>query len=165
MNIKIEDMLKARTKSTRTDRWDQESHHIEVDNANEVEIIVYDKPDDHPLPISMMWVRLADLADELRRKKIESEFQQQGWVSADRMGNPGAPPPQFPMNPQAQHYGDGMPPGPGAPQGYGGASSAMASNAPVAVEAWFSLEPRGQILLTLGFCKLRSTFPFSSTHC
>src|SRR5436305_3647001 len=88
--LKVEDVVRARTKSSRNDRWVDESHDVDVDKANEIEITVYDKPGDHPLPIGMLWIRISDIVEELRRKKIEQDISATGWVSADNMGDNGS---------------------------------------------------------------------------
>ncbi|KAI9679446.1 MAG: Serine/threonine kinase [Caeruleum heppii] len=147
--IKVEDLFKGRTKATRTDRWADEYHKIDVDKANEIEMTVYDKAGDHPLPIGMLWIRISDIAEEMRRKKIESEFNNAGWVSADKMGNgsPGRQEQQFGMNATPQY----APP----PQaGIGPGSAPIPSqSAQVAIDTWFALEPVGRIHLTLSFAK------------
>ncbi|KAF8456922.1 hypothetical protein BGX38DRAFT_887310 [Terfezia claveryi] len=151
--IKVEDQARARTKSTRNDKWLEESHDIDVDKANEIEITVYDKPGDHPLPIGMLWVRISDIAEEMRRKKIEQDISASGWVSADHVENqPGGQ--QYAFNPQAISANPSAPggmhgaagPAPGAPMG------GDPNSAPV-IDAWFALEPVGQIRLGLSFVK------------
>lgn len=154
--IKVEDQVMARTRATRNDRWEAEYHNIEVDKANEIELTVYDKPGEHALPIGLLWVRISDIAEELRRKRIEAEINNSGWVSADRMANPRAPPPQFPMDPQGQPQPQFGPP-PTSP----GYQSAQPTYPPPQqhhtvsqpVEGWFNLEPTGQIQLSMNFIK------------
>src|SRR5271170_1824014 len=87
--IKIEDIPRQKTKSTRTDKWNEE-YEIPVDKANEIEFTVYDKVADQSLPIGFLWVRISDIAEELRRKRIEQEVGGSGWVSAEkaRAGGP-----------------------------------------------------------------------------
>lgn len=152
--VKVEDNVVARTKATRVDRWEAEYHNINVEKANEIELTVYDKPSDQALPIGLLWIRISDLVEEMRRKKIEAEINSSGWVSADRMGNggaPGQPPPQFPMSPAQQQFGP--PPGSfgaqqnNAPMGGAGAVPAQP------VDAWFALEPTGAVHLSVGFTK------------
>jgi hypothetical protein len=143
--IKIEDVPRQRTKSTRTDRWNEEFE-IPVDKANEIEFTVFDKLADQSLPIGFLWVRISDIAEELRRRRIEQDVAGSGWVSADR----------------AQAGGGGSQLGPGrmsperseqvfprqgdvAQQFHGGSRNTEG------VEAWFAVEPAGQILLTLNF--------------
>jgi Hr1 repeat/C2 domain len=53
--VKVEDVVKIKTRTTRIDRWETENHEVEVDKANELELTVYDKPSDHPIPIGMLW--------------------------------------------------------------------------------------------------------------
>ncbi|KAI9852346.1 MAG: Serine/threonine kinase [Thelocarpon superellum] len=154
VNIKVEDSFKGRTKSTRTDRWADEFHVIDVDKANEVELTIYDKSGDHPLPIGMLWVRISDIVEEMRRKKIESEFNNSGWVSADKMGSGsmGRPDGQYPTNYQAPQFGPPPHAGGGQAPPYNNAPGAP-QPAPPSIEAWFALEPVGRIHLGLSFAK------------
>ncbi|KAI5813327.1 protein kinase C [Pyronema omphalodes] len=161
--IKVEDMTRIRTKSTRNDKWLDEGHDIDVDKANEIEITVYDKPGEHPLPIGMLWIRISDLVEELRRKKVAQDLNSEGWISADKMstggqgrasdgGNyAGVPPsaaaggaPPFAIAGQGRVVAQGPTPAGGDGQAQSGAPN---------IDAWFSLEPVGQIHLSLNFAK------------
>lgn len=150
--VKVEDAIKARTKATRTDKWQDEAFNIEIDKANEIELTVYDKSGDRPTPIGMLWVRITDIAEEMRRKKIESEFTASGWVSADKMEHGGAHGKQDggggPGSSNRPPSG-GHPGGPG--QGYAGGAPGGPSAGPVLIDTWFALEPVGRIHLTLSF--------------
>ena len=156
--VKVEDNVVARTRASRTDRWEAEYHTIIVDKANEVELTVYDKPGEHAVPIALLWVRISDIAEELRRKKIEAENNNAGWVSADRLGsNPRAPPAQFPMGAQAPQFA-GPPTSPGSAQQHGTMyqpqpPQQMAPQLTQPIDCWFNLEPSGQIHLSLNFVK------------
>lgn len=155
--LKVEDSMRVRTKSTRNDKWLDEGHDIDVDKANEIEVTVYDKPGEHPLPVGMLWIRISDLVEELRRKKIEQDISSSGWVSADKMAN--GPPGR---TSDGHNYAGG----PVSPTGSGGSSlqPAMPGRAAIPgplgqqatipnVDAWFALEPVGQIHLSLNFVK------------
>ncbi len=152
--IKVEDNVVARTRASRTDRWENEFHSVAVDKANEIELTVYDKPGEHALPIGMLWVRISDIVEDLRRKRIEAEVNSSGWVSADRMGGSNAPPAQFPMSPQQQQFGASA-----SMTGLGGAQSQFSGNAAPAmnitqpIDGWFNLEPTGAIHLSINFMK------------
>ncbi|KAI9053071.1 hypothetical protein LZ554_003340 [Drepanopeziza brunnea f. sp. 'monogermtubi'] len=155
--IKVEDNVVARTKISRTDRWDAEYHNVNVDKANEIELTVYDKPGDHPLPIGLLWVRISDIVEEMRKKKIEAEISSSGWVSADRMASgaaPGAPPPQSNMNPSTPQFGQTAG---SAGAGLGVSPSGGLQGAgvipPQPIDAWFALEPSGAVHLTISFTK------------
>ena len=159
--VKVEDTVMARTRASRNDRWEAEYHTIEVDKANEIELTVYDKPGEHPMPIGLMWVRISDIVEEMRRKRIEAEMNSSGWVSADRMGNTsGAAPSQFPMSPsQGSFGGPGGPGGMGSP-GAGGMDAGPYGAAPPQpqvntgpIGGWFNLEPSGQLQLEMSFVK------------
>lgn len=149
--LKVEDAIKARTKATRSDRFQDEAFNIDIDKANEIELTVYDKAGDRPTPIGMLWVRISDIAEEMRRKKIETEFNTSGWVSADKMehgGSSARPDPSAPL-------GSPQNPGPGAQAGsagHGGAAGASSAGF-VMIDSWFALEPVGRIHLSLSFGK------------
>lgn len=159
--VKVEDNVAARTRMSRTDRWEGEYHNIEVDKANEIELTVYDKPGEHFIPIGMLWVRVSDIAEELRKKRIEAETSNLGWVSADRMGDPrNQAPPSFPMNPQQPHFGGPSSPGfQGQQQQQGYPPQGQQPQMPMGqvpqepITGWFNLEPTGQIQLSLNFIK------------
>ncbi|CAF9941806.1 MAG: Serine/threonine kinase [Alectoria fallacina] len=158
--LKVEDTVKARTKSTRIDRWTDEVHQVDIDKANEIELTVYDKSGTHPTPIAMLWIRISDIAEEMRRKKIEADLGG-GWATADRMDNQGM------QNRQDSTYSSSQQ-SQGRDQRDSRGSSGQASyNAaqppsnPGDVDAWFALEPVGRIQLTLSFTKqLKDRRPF-----
>ncbi|CAI6244042.1 unnamed protein product [Periconia digitata] len=166
VNIKVEDSIKGRTKPTRNDRWLDEIHEFDIDKANEIEITVYDKTNDNPLPIGMFWVRISDIAEEMRRKKVESELQNSGWVSADRMGGDGGPQPDIQFQPPPGQNFAASASGPGGgmrPPGPGGMGAAQPQSGPVFIDDWFSLEPVGRIHLTMAFVKhARNKQPFDA---
>ena len=148
--IKVEDAFKGRTRASRTDRWTEELHNIEIDKANEIELTVYDKSGQNPMPIGMLWIRIADLAEELRRKKIETELSGSQWMTADQMSKTpgsvgpsgyGGPPTTFPTNP---------PPRANNPYPQQGQQHPD-ENDPNVIDAWFALEPVGAIRLTMSF--------------
>lgn len=149
--MKVEDAFKGRTKATRTDRWSDEVHEFDVDKANELEFTVYDKAGDHALPIGMLWIRIADLVDEIRRKRVETEFNQAGWMTAENMESQQARPDlQFQPPPNAQGaQASSTAAAMGGLQG----SGLQPQTGPIYVDAWFSLEPVGRIQITLGFVK------------
>ncbi|KAK5109011.1 hypothetical protein LTR62_007645 [Meristemomyces frigidus] len=150
--MKVEDAFKGRTRATRTDRWTDEVHEFDCDKANEVEFTVYDKSGEHPVPIGLLWIRLSDLVDEIRRKRVEAEFNQAGWITADKMdGTSTRPDLQFQPPPTAQNFQGG---GATAAAAGGPAGSGLAAQTgPIYIDAWFSLEPVGRMQLSLGFVK------------
>lgn len=148
--VKVEDTIKARTKATRTDKWLDEAFSIDIEKANEIELTVYDKSGDRPTPIGMLWVRISDIAEEMRRKKIETELNNSGWVSADKMENTGGTPRSDhhppPMGSSHSANFGGMGPAPGQQHG-------DTSNVPptVMIDSWFALEPFGRIHVSMSF--------------
>ncbi|KAF1943265.1 hypothetical protein EJ02DRAFT_146475 [Clathrospora elynae] len=151
VNIKVEDTIKGRTKPTRNDRWMDELHEFSIDKANEIEITVYDKTGDSLLPIGMLWVRISDIAEEMRRKKIETELANSGWVAADKMGgHAGIQPDMQFQPPPGQNFTGAGGPAPGGMRLQGGAQP---QTGPIMIDDWFSLEPVGRIHLTMSFAK------------
>ncbi|KAF8558382.1 hypothetical protein OG21DRAFT_1455993 [Imleria badia] len=152
VSLKIEGTQRARSHPSRTDRWN-EDFEITVDKANEVEIAVYDKQvsETHPVPIGLLWVRISDLVEALRRQKVMMDNGQGGWVTAGAMdGDPpvGRPPPQ----PGA--CGDVNAPldfGPGEMGQPGGSIGFTTQNE--GIDAWFAVEPAGALALHLNFVK------------
>lgn len=152
--IKVEDSFKARTKATRTDNWSEETHQLDIEKANEVELTVYDKSGSHPTPIGMLWIRISDIAEEMRRKKIESELSNSQWVTADKMdGNPGrhdsafSSVQSFPQDPRQARMSGG--------KERAGTFDEQGSSGPAYIDAWFALEPVGKIHLSMSFSKLQ----------
>ncbi|KAJ7695998.1 protein kinase C1 [Mycena rosella] len=141
VSLKVEGTQLARSHPSRTDRWN-EDFEITVDKANEVEIVVADKQvaDAQGAPIGLLWIRISDLVEALRRQKVGQDSGQ-GWVTAGAM--PGQP---------AMPNGGDM----NSPLGYrDGGTGAMIGMAPTAdgIDAWFAVEPAGAILLHLNFIK------------
>lgn len=152
--VKVEDTIKARTKATRSDRWQDEVFNITIDKANEIELTVYDKSGDRPTPIGMLWIRITDIAEEMRRKKMETEFNASGWVSADKMAgqeHPGAP---------AGSQGHA----PGGRPGSASTAPSAPSGGPVMIDSWFALEPVGRVHLTMSFGKTLVTLVLPAVH-
>ncbi|RMD44923.1 hypothetical protein DV735_g87, partial [Chaetothyriales sp. CBS 134920] len=134
--MKVEDNIRAKTRATRNDRWTEEIFSVDIDKANEIELTVYDKSGDRPIPIGFLWIRISDIAEEMRRKKIESEFQQSGWNVPEFQ-----PPPSAPFMP------------PGDASSAGTTAGFAHTPQPVMIDAWFSLEPAGRIHLEMSFHK------------
>ena len=153
--LKVEDEFKGRTKATKTDRWTDEYLEVDIDKGNEVELTVYDRAGgDHPRPIGLLWIRISDIAEEMRRKRIETELHSAGWVSADKMDKDGRPTGQGPgygQQPGVGGQGQNFSPGNVMqPQFGNGQQPQMGA---VNIDAWFSLEPVGRIHLTMSFQK------------
>ncbi|KAL9031708.1 MAG: hypothetical protein Q9196_000304, partial [Gyalolechia fulgens] len=159
--MKVEDSFKVRTRSTRTDKWTDESHTVDIEKANEIELTVYDKSGAHPTPIGMLWIRISDIAEEMRRKKIEADLNNSQWVTADKMNNAGQPgqlDPGFSSSTnlaldRASRVPSNRDPAFNSP--------GQSSQNPAIIEAWFALEPVGRIHLTLSFTKqIKDRRPF-----
>ncbi|KAH9997841.1 hypothetical protein BJV77DRAFT_1137197 [Russula vinacea] len=150
VSLKVEGTQRAHTHPSRTDRWNEEFE-ITVDKANEVELAVYDKQisEPHPVPIALLWFKIQDLVDSLRRQRINQESGG-GWVTAGDMNNiPGMPQPGHHPSSSGDYQPPFNPGGPLTPGGFGGGYGGQSDG----VEAWFALEPVGAIALKLNFVK------------
>lgn len=142
ITIKVDDAVRAKTKPSRNDRW-HEDFHISIDKGNEVEITIYDKVNDRIVPVAVMWLLLADITEEIRKKKAGQQQKGQGksdWVQASRVlsSNSYLDDPQSKPLPQSPDFVD---------------TTENKNPSSVTTNAWFVLEPAGQILLTIGFNK------------
>lgn len=165
VNMKVEDSFKVKTKATRTDKWTDEIHNVDIEKANEIELTVYDKSGTHPTPIGMLWIRISDIAEEMRRKKIEADLGGSQWVTADKMDNNSGMHSrqdsaystlnQVPSRDQRDSRGSS---GRDAPY-----SATQTPPNPGAIDAWFALEPVGRINLTMSFSKAW-TASFTPAH-
>ena len=150
--MKVEDVEKGKTRLTRTDRWTEEIHNVDIEKANEIELTVYEKSSTRPTPIGMLWIRISDIVEEMRRKKIESELGNSQWVTADRMDNTSM------HSRQDSAYGSGSQSiqdrnSRGSAQAPSSGMPGQAPTNPAAIDAWFALEPVGSIHLTMSFSK------------
>ena len=147
VSLKVEGTQLAKSHPSRTDRWN-EDFEITVDKANEVEIMVSDRQNNDPnaVPIGMLWIRINDLVEALRRQKVGMENGQGGWVTAGAMQGDGPPSPLY------HPSGDVIAPLGGPSWGSGGTNP----GAPTAegIDAWFAVEPAGAIALHLNFSTL-----------
>lgn len=159
VSIKVEGTQLAKSHPSRTDKWN-EDFEIVVDKANEIEVVVYDKQvnDPNPVPIGLLWIRITDLVDALRRQKVGMDAQG-GWVTAGAMHSEG---PSLVTQ-------QGGPGDLNAPVGYntpGAPGSGIQGQTSDGIEAWFAVEPAGALALRLNFGEcisrylyLPNTFP------
>lgn len=150
--VKVEDQIWARTKLSRNDRWNEEFN-LPVEKANEIELTVYDKIGDQNIPVGLVWLRISDIAEAIRRRRVEQELNQAGWVSASNVqahvhgGHGGG------SSGSNSHLGQSGNPGAVLPANTGTPASGPTSSSKITIDSWFVLEPAGQIHLSLGFEK------------
>ncbi|KAF9354327.1 Serine/threonine kinase [Mortierella sp. NVP85] len=132
--IKIDGVQRGKTRMARNGtmgiRWN-EDFEIPVRKASEIEITVYDRPDHSSIPIGMFWLKISDLFEELRRKKVEADNDA---VKAGTDVHDLAV-----KSPSARHRATSF-----GETGPGGGDI---------VDAWWDLEPAGQIGLGFNFVK------------
>jgi len=133
--LKVDGVPRAKTRPARSGpqgaQWN-EDFDLPVEKANEVELTLYDKPENHLIPIGILWVKISDITDELRRKKVELESGP-GWAPAGVAG-------QGSGSENGEYEGSG--------RGFNNAPSNVTVDG---IETWFDLEPVGQICLKFTF--------------
>lgn len=138
--IKIDGNVVFRSRPSRNDKWLEECE-IHVNKASEIEIAIYDQAVERSLPIGILWLKITDIAEGLRKRKIQQESGP-GWVSAEvaqqrsqdtlsSAGTPGAP--------------DAPSPTPQQPTAVQATSEG--------IQAWFDVEPLGELALRINFGK------------
>lgn len=134
--VKIDGNIQFRTRPSKNDKW-TDSFEMHVDKATEVELLIYDQSGDRTLPIGLLWLKISDIAENLRKQKLELEQHESNWVSAQ----------------VAQQHHD-------APLDVQRNQSVSAGNKrkhPVSSEnginAWFDVEPLGRIYLEINFVR------------
>lgn len=132
--IKIDGATRSKTRMARNGhngiRWNEEFE-VPVTKASEIEIAVFDKPDHVPVPIGMFWLKISDLVEELRRKKVEAD-NDAAWVAANVQDIVSRTPT---IRPGTGPLGDNP------------------INGVEGIESWWDLEPIGQINLKFNFVK------------
>ncbi|CAO3593534.1 unnamed protein product [Absidia cylindrospora] len=150
--IKIDNNVVFTSRPSRSDRWFDQCE-INVNKASEIEVSLYDQALDRTtdrvsLPIGVFWLKISDVVEGLRRRKVQQENGLR-WVSADQQG-------------VATPGGDVVPTSPAA-----GTPGAAADEDPSSIppsqqkltqsndgiEAWFEIEPLGKIALRLNFVR------------
>lgn len=135
--LKVETSERVRTPASRNDTWNVK-YELPLENTHEVELVIFDRAgSDAPVPVGLLWLRISDIIEQLRRIKA-------GQVAPDN-----------------------MPPSPAVGGGEWVTADHMASLASpsamdravtqhakeTGLEGWFTVEPTGAIYLRLDFTK------------
>jgi classical protein kinase C len=145
--VKIDGNVCFRSRPSRSDHWNDQCE-THVDKASEVEVTIYDQSGERSVPIGVLWLKISDIAEGLRRQKIMQD-NGPGWVSAEV-----AQQQQYPQLPSAgsQYYGQNQMPAL-KPDIASGDMPSTPSASQEGIEAWFDVEPVGHIRLQLNFGK------------
>lgn len=148
----------VRTLPTRSSLFNT-SFNVEVDKGNEVELAVWDQAIDasdseHAALVAVMWIRLSDLAEAIRRKRVQRDMAS-GWGSAAQV-QAVASKDQKPAD--VSDISSSIDSQSSASKGQASLSGptgtpAVSEAIDPTVSGWFTLEPAGKIYLSLGFDK------------
>ncbi|KAG2224640.1 hypothetical protein INT45_007885 [Circinella minor] len=78
---KIDGTVKYKSHPTRTDKW-FENCKIPVNKGSELELEIHDESSDKRQLIGIIWIKVADIAEALRKQKVKDGQNDLGWVSA-----------------------------------------------------------------------------------
>jgi hypothetical protein len=87
VTTKVEGVHKGRTKAAETNRWSDEIHEFDVYTAKEIEFTVYHLSRGRAVPIALLWYRTADIVDQIRHKRAETEFGRSERMTGERVVN------------------------------------------------------------------------------
>ncbi|KAG2735346.1 hypothetical protein G9P44_001560 [Scheffersomyces stipitis] len=158
--IKVDDVEKARTKASRSDKWNEEFT-IDVDKGNELEFSVFDKSGSSLVPVAVNWALLTDITEEIRKKKVANELGSSGWLSASNLSqtNTNFTLPGRAADASGASFNSTAPFQSNSANGTPSGSSTIvatdetANGSKIQINTWLSLEPVGQILVVVGFEK------------
>ncbi|KAL7310939.1 Serine/threonine kinase, variant 2 [Mucor circinelloides] len=137
--VKIDGNIVYRSKLSRNDKWLDmcETH---VNKATEVEISIYDQEAERSLPIGIFWLKITDIAEGLRKKKIQQESGP-GWVPAEVYQKQE----QEGIDPTDQRQQQVVPQQLQQPS--------HVESTQDGIQAWFDVEPSGEMLLRVNFVR------------
>ncbi|WBW73701.1 protein kinase C (PKC)-like Pck1 [Schizosaccharomyces osmophilus] len=153
----VDDTQVARSRSSPADEWD-ESFTFDVHRAKEVQLLIYDQKKEVDVPIGFLLIPASLIAEELRRKRNLHELSEANWkpslADQNAYNNSSARPATAAS---ATSYRNSL---------YDPLASSPAS-APSSYRllsrTWLSLEPVGQICVSITFSKKLTTRQFLET--
>jgi hypothetical protein len=75
------------TQLTSMYRRSDEIHEFDVYTAKEIEFTVYHLSRGRAVPIALLWYRTADIVDQIRHKRAETEFGRSERMTGERVVN------------------------------------------------------------------------------
>lgn len=161
VSIKVDDVEQARTRGSRDGKWSEEFT-IDVDKANEIEFSVYDRSGTALVPVAVTWALLSDIAEEIRKKKVANhDLGKEDWVSASNLAgtvnkstNENISYGQSPSRNNQQNNPFNNSNSIQSHDGLGSVPTTLENASKnIEITSWISLEPVGQMLVTLSFDK------------
>ncbi|KAI9246996.1 kinase-like domain-containing protein [Helicostylum pulchrum] len=135
--VKIDGNIQFRTRLSKNDKW-TDSFEMHVDKATEVELLIYDQSGDRTLPIGLLWLKISDIAENLRKQKLELEHHDSNWVPAEVA---------------QQHNDDTLSHTNHVVTNQIDSGANKRKHNDGGVSAWFDIEPLGRIYLEINFVR------------
>jgi hypothetical protein len=130
--VKIDNQIVFRSRPTRNDKWNElcETH---VNKASEIEISVYDQSTEKSLPIGFFWLKITDITEGLRKRKVPQ------WMLAEEA--------------QKRHQVAGQNEREDSSASLHPIPPVQVTQTDTGIEAWFDVEPVGKLALRLNFIR------------
>ncbi|KAI9260616.1 kinase-like domain-containing protein [Phascolomyces articulosus] len=134
VTVKVSSQRELKTKMSRSDTW-MDTFEMDVNKAAEIEIVIYDAAGERNLPIGMLWLRMIDIAEDLRQlKKKQNVYNNINGHDGNNNNT---------ENGNASEETDSS---------YSDSSSSIVSTTDGFSE-WFNVEPFGRLHLYLNFVR------------
>ncbi|KAI9364117.1 hypothetical protein BD770DRAFT_175436 [Pilaira anomala] len=133
--VKIDNQIVFRSRPARNDKWNElcETH---VNKASEIEISVYDQSTEKSLPIGFFWLKITDITEGLRKRKVPNWMlaEEAQKLRHDENGN------EILDREDSSTTLHPIPP-------------VQVNQTEGGIEAWFDVEPVGKLALRLNFVR------------
>ncbi|KAI9484761.1 kinase-like domain-containing protein [Zychaea mexicana] len=143
--VRVTGQREYKTKMSRNDTW-MDTFEMDVNKAAEIELVIYDAAGDRNLPIGLLWLRMVDIAEDLRLLKKKHHESPSSSLSNDSHGN-------------GNRHSNGTTNGTESNSNSETDSSQESSDASSIVSTtegfseWFNVEPFGRLHLHLNFVR------------
>lgn len=153
---KIDGKPAFESKPSRNCKW-LEKHAVHINRVSELELEIHDQAGDNRSPIGVLWISIMDVAEEMRRKKVQRQntllltnesniiFPEEAppWASRSTSASPLSA-----LASSVRNCRNSL-----TSESSSSNESSNESNNDNIVSAWFDVEPQGEIHLELNFGK------------
>lgn len=139
--LKVDSVQQARTRPSRQLKWN-EDFELRVDKASELDITLYDKTAEKDVPIGLLWIKITEVTDEIRKMALPSAIGMEAEAEAKSPTSPSGS-----IGSQRFQFINQLTP----------KTSSKKQEKPEKgehwIEAWWDVEPVGQIHMRMKFVR------------
>ncbi|KAI8145371.1 kinase-like domain-containing protein [Fennellomyces sp. T-0311] len=153
VTAKMDGNIVYRSHPTRTNNWFERCE-IHVNKGSELELEIHDESGDRRHIIGVIWIKIADLAEALRKRKVRDGQNDLGWVSA-RIAQQQENPPSGDSSVSIPQTPPPVPPNSTANSSSSNIQLRTSSSKSDedGITEWFDVEPSGELYLRLNFVR------------